>query len=287
MIADALVSVTQAAMLAFVVATMIAMGLELTVRQVLAPLRQVRLVVLVLLANFVVVPAVAVLVVALVPMEEAAGTALLLLGCTAGAPFLPRLAVLSGGDVALSVAVMVLLMVLTVAYAPVVVPALVQGVSVDPLEVVGSLVLCMLLPLAAGLAVRARYPGLAAAVAGPTGHVAGAALLLGFSAGLLVSWRELLGALGSGIFVGLAVLLVAAFGAGLATGLARPTADRTVLGLATAQRNIAAALVVAAPLGGEVLVYTLVGALALPAVLLVVAGEVGRRSPGRERSVAP
>ena len=47
------------------------------------------------------------------------------------------------------------------------------------------------------------------------------------------------------------------------------------MGLATANRNIAAALVIAASIGGDVIVYTLVGALTLPVVL------IRARGPGR------
>lgn len=59
----------------------------------------------------------------------------------------------------------------------------------------------------------------------------------------------------------------------------RATVGRaTLLGLATANRNIAAALVIAASIGGDAIVYTLVGALAIPVVLIVLAGQVGRRT---------
>ena len=50
------------------------------------------------------------------------------------------------------------------------------------------------------------------------------------------------------------------------------------MGLATANRNIAAALVIATSIGGDAIVYTLVGALTIPVVLIVLAGQVGRRS---------
>jgi BASS family bile acid:Na+ symporter len=50
-----------------------------------------------------------------------------------------------------------------------------------------------------------------------------------------------------------------------------------VLGLATAQRNIAAALVIAASLSGDVVVLTMVGALVIPVVLIGLAGELGKR----------
>ena len=57
----------------------------------------------------------------------------------------------------LSVGLMTLLMVATVIYLPIVLPLLLPGVTVDPLEVASSLVVLMLIPLAVGLLVHARW----------------------------------------------------------------------------------------------------------------------------------
>jgi BASS family bile acid:Na+ symporter len=94
-------------------------------------------------------------------LDEPFGVGLLLLGCAAGAPFLPKLAELAKGNLAFAVGAMVLLMVVTVGYLPVVLPLLLPGVTVDPWRIARSLVLLMLLPLAIGLALRARYEDLA------------------------------------------------------------------------------------------------------------------------------
>jgi bile acid:Na+ symporter, BASS family len=56
---------------------------------------------------------------------------------------------------------MVLLMVVTVGYLPIVLPLLLPGVTVDPWQIARSLILLMLLPLAAGLALKSRYEGFA------------------------------------------------------------------------------------------------------------------------------
>ncbi|MDH5244690.1 MAG: hypothetical protein OEX05_12210, partial [Chloroflexota bacterium] len=64
---------------------------------------------------------------------------------------------------------------------------------------------------------------------------------------------------------------------GWLAGFGRPGGDRTVMALATAQRNIAAAIVIAVPIGGDTIVFTLVGALVIPVALIVLAGELGRR----------
>ena len=165
MIEEVLLLVTQVGMFLFVVAGMAAMGLSLTVSRIVEPLRDVRAVTLLLAANFVAVPVVAIATSRLLPMEDAASTAVVLVGCCAGAPFLPKLTQLAKGDVALSVGTMVLLMVTTVIYAPVVVPLVVEGATVDPLEIASSLVVLMLVPLGMGLLANARYPDFASLLA--------------------------------------------------------------------------------------------------------------------------
>ncbi len=60
MIENTLVLITQVGMLTFVVASMAAMGLGLTLQQIVEPLRDLRLVLLLLAANFVIVPVVAI-----------------------------------------------------------------------------------------------------------------------------------------------------------------------------------------------------------------------------------
>jgi BASS family bile acid:Na+ symporter len=86
------------ATLVFVVSSMLAMGLGLRVAQVTAPLRNVRLVAMSLLANFVLMPAGAVLLARLLRLYEPLGVGLLLLGVAAGAPFLPKLTQIAKGN---------------------------------------------------------------------------------------------------------------------------------------------------------------------------------------------
>jgi predicted Na+-dependent transporter len=277
MIENVLLVVTQVGMLAFVVASMAAMGLGLTLPRIIEPLRDVRMVLLLLAANFVIVPIVAIAAGRLLPMEESAATAVILIGCCAGAPFLPKLAQLAKGDVALSVGTMVLLMVATVIYAPIVVPLAIEGAEVSAWDIASSLIVLMLVPLGIGLFIKARYEEFADSIVANIGQIANMGLLLGMSAALLVTWRDVLGAIGSWIFIGTALVLVAGLAAGYVAGYGRSKSDMTVTGLATAQRNIAAALVVAASLGGDTIVLTMVGALVIPIVLIVLAGELGKR----------
>src|SRR5215467_1712238 len=135
-------------MLIFVLSSMLAMGLGLTVGQIIAPLRSLRLVVLSLVANFVVMPLVALVLGKLLRLDEPLGVGLLVLGAAAGAPFLPLLAQLAKGNLAFAVGLMVLLMVITVGFLPLALPLFLPGVSVNPAKIARSLILLMLVPLA-------------------------------------------------------------------------------------------------------------------------------------------
>jgi BASS family bile acid:Na+ symporter len=167
MLMDLLNKATTAAMLSFVVTSMLAMGAGLTIRQIIEPLRNARLVAFALLANFVLMPLGAFALAKLLRLQEPFGIGLLLLGCAAGAPFLPKLAELAKGNLPFAVGAMVLSMVATVAYAPIVLPLLLPGVSVNPAKIAQSLVLLMLLPLGIGLFVKAPFDALAARMKPP------------------------------------------------------------------------------------------------------------------------
>jgi BASS family bile acid:Na+ symporter len=75
---------------------------------------------------------------------------LILLATAAGAPFLPKLAEVAKGNIAFSVGLMVLLMIVTIIYLPIVLPLLLGGVDVNPWDIAKSLIVMMLIPLVVG-----------------------------------------------------------------------------------------------------------------------------------------
>jgi BASS family bile acid:Na+ symporter len=230
-------------MLAFVLSSMLSMGLSLTVGQILAPLRNYKLIVLALLANFVLMPFAAFSIAKLLRLDEPLGIALLLLGTASGAPFLPLLARISKGNLAFAVGLMVLLMVVTVGYMPLVLPLMLEGASVEPLKIGRSLVLLMMLPLATGLLVRARLSGIAARVQPSLGRLSILSLALLIALLLITNMQNDLSLYGTrGV---LASIFFIAAGSGIGWAVGGPQSDiRGVMALGTAQRNIAAALVV-------------------------------------------
>lgn len=265
-------------MLAFVISSMLAVGLGLTVGQILDPLRSSKLVFFALLANFVLMPVGALAIARLLRLDQPLSIALLLLGAAAGAPFLPKLAGIAKANLAFAVGLMVLLMVLTVAYMPLVLPLLLEGVSVDPMKIARSLLLLMLLPLGVGLALRARSCQIADRLRTPLNRVSSLSLALLIVLLLVTNIKNVFALFGTrGILASILFLLG---GAGIGWLLGGPgLGTKGVLALGTAQRNIAAALVV----GGKdfddpkVLVMVVVVAVVGLVILMPLARVLGTR----------
>jgi BASS family bile acid:Na+ symporter len=257
------------AMFAFVLSSMLAMGLNLTVSQIITPLRNVRLVTLSLLVNFVLMPLAASGLATLLRLDEPLGVGLLLLGSAAGAPFLPKLAQIARGNLAFAVGLMVLLMVITVGYLPLVLPLLLPGVSVNPAKIARSLFLLMLLPLAGALVVRARFAEIAARTKPVLDRLSNLSLILLVLLITVANVNNVLAVFGTrGILAG---LLFIAIGFVLGWFLGGPDINtRRVLALGTAQRNIAAALVVGSQSFSDPKVVVMVVVVAIVSLLVLM-----------------
>lgn len=283
--ADLFTTLASLSVLVFVIGSMASMGLSLKLGQITSSLKNTRQVIMALVVNFILVPLVAYGITLLFPLDEPLRIGLILLSTAAGAPFLPKLAEASKGNTAFSVGLMVLLMVLTIIYLPVVLPLLLSGVAVNPWDIAQSLILLMLLPLALGLLVNARYEEIAAKLQPVFSQASNTALMLLLVLGLVLNFREMISLVGSfGILAAVLFLLVS-----LALGYILGGSEgqtKSVMGLGAAQRNISAALVVAGQnFDTDVVTYLMVVAILGLVILMPLAGELGRRAnrtPGQE-----
>ena len=260
---------TSIGVLIFVLSSMLATGLGLTVSQIVTPLRNARLVVLSLVANFVFMPLAAFALVTLLRLDEPLGVGLLLLGTAAGSPTLPKFAEIAKGNLAFGVGLMVLLMVVTVGYLPLVLPLLLPGVSVNPWKIARSLFLLMLLPLAGALAVRAKFEVIAARTKPVLDWVSNLSLILVVLLVTAANINNLLAVFGTrGILAG---LLFIAVGLGIGWLLGGPGKDtRRVLAQGTALRNVGAALVVGGQSFDDPKVIVMVLVVTIVSLLIVV-----------------
>ena len=287
-VADLFEAIAKLSGLLFVVSSMLAMGLSLTIPMIMQPLKNVRLVVLALLANFVLVPVLAYLITAIIPLEESLKIGLIVLSTAAGAPFLPKLVQGAKGNVALGVGLMVLLMVVTIIYMPTVLPLLLPGVQVDPWAIAKSLIVLMLAPLAVGLLIKSHSPDAAAEYQPVMAKASSLAILVLLVVGLGLNVSNIIDLIGTGGILALLLFIVGSLVIGFVLGGSEPGV-RSVMGLGTAQRNVSAALVVSAQnfSGTSTLPFDLVGAILLLLILLPTAKRLGAGVAAAAAAAAP
>lgn len=265
--------------LLFVVTSMLAMGLSLTLPMIIQPLKNARLVVLALLANFVLVPALAYLILLVIPLEQSLQIGLIVLATAAGAPFLPKLVQGAKGNIAFGVGLMVLLMIVTIIYLPLVLPLLLPGVSVNPWDIAKSLIVLMLVPLAIGLLIKSHSPEPAEHWQLLMGKLSSLFILVLLVVGLGLNISNILDLIGTGGILALLAFIIGSLLIGFVLG-GRETGVRSVMGLGTAQRNVSAAIVVTAQnfTSGNTLAFVLVAAIVMLLILLPTAKRLGARA---------
>src|SRR5215470_11871872 len=125
--------------------------------------------VMLLISNFVVLPALLIGLAALIPFDSQVKMGIVVLAVTAGAPFIPWLVAQGKGDVGYSAGVSILLLLATLIVLPLVMPPLLRaldtGATPSTWLVAWPMLLFILLPLVLGWICRARYPNLTSEIA--------------------------------------------------------------------------------------------------------------------------
>ncbi|MBE2234979.1 MAG: bile acid:sodium symporter [Anaerolinea sp.] len=267
-----------------IVGSMLGMGLGLTMAQIVQPLKNVRLVVLALLANFVLVPLLAWGISLIIPLEDSLKVGLMVLALSAGAPFLVLEARAAKANLALAVGLMTLLMVVTIFYLPLVLPLLLTGIEVDAWSIAMSLIVLMLIPLLLGLLVKSAAPDTAQHWQPAMNKIGSLGIMILLVVGLGLNAANVISLIGTGGFLALLLFIAGSLLIGFVIG-GRDAGVRNVTGLGTAQRNVSAAIVVTLAnfAGTDAVPFVLAASILMPLILLSTARWLG----GRNETTAP
>ncbi len=235
------------ALQALVVAMMTAVGLDLSLAEARAGLSKRWLLALALVVNLLVMPALVVGLSWALVLPSGLATGLLVCAVAPGGPTGPLFTRLARADLGFATALQVLLSSIVLISAPISLELLGgHGDRSVMLPMAQTLALFQLLPLAAGLALRWRWPELAGRLAKPIGMLANG-LLVAVVLGLLVTRGHLLASQGLGVHFGLIGLVLLPISLGLVWP-AKSSALRATLiaaGLVTTVRNLTIALLLA------------------------------------------
>jgi bile acid:Na+ symporter, BASS family len=228
----------------FVICTMLNVGLTQRPSAIAGHLKNCPFVLKMLAANFIFAPLVMIGALYLIPFDPALKAGLMIFCLGAGAPFVIKLTQTAEHDLALGAAVMMVLMVVTVPYVPLVLPLVLSGVSVNALAIARALLLQMLLPIGVGMLAAMLLPGLSKKLQPLVGGLGNLAMYAMLVATLVGYFPNLLQIIGTGAFLVGLVFVAAAFGLGYLAGFGKDNLE-DVGGLGTAQRNTAAGVIIA------------------------------------------
>ncbi len=273
------------AIVTFAVSSMFAVGLRYKVAELLRPMRDVLGVGLALFANFVLTPLLAIVLLRVVPLEPAYQAGLIVVATAAGAPLLVKLVANAKEDVAFASSILILLLLASIALMPVLVPWLTGSTSVSARSIAVPLLTQMFAPLVLGFALRPLFPSLVPRVLPILGRVATVSLWTMLALVVALNFRIVLSAFGTGALTLSAVFIGIAFLIGYFLGTF-DKAERAVLGFSTAQRNFAAAVVVAGESFADANVLVMVVLVSIVAMLLLpLSSSFGRRKEKKDKSV--
>lgn len=259
-------------------------------------------------ANFIAAPVVMWLLLQIWPLPAELAAGLAIFSLCAGAPFLIKLTATSEQDLALGAASMLLLVLATIIVVPIVLPLLIPRLTVDGLDIAWTLTRQLLLPIVLGALFSRFVPRLNRWLQPWVAWVGSIALNVVLVSTIVGYLPDMLPIILSGALVLGLLFVLAAFGIGYLTGWGNDALE-DIGGLATAQRNTAAAMLIAVSSFTDATVFvliTLVNALGIlvliaiakslkcdnarvapfspgPPLRLAVAGPTGTR-PGSARS---
>lgn len=251
----------------FSITSMLSVGLAYTWRELAEPLKNRRGVAKALIANFVLVPVLAWVVLRVFDFGPSFSYGLFLVASAGGAAFAIKVVEVARKDIALATTVLLVLLPATVIYMPLVVPFVLPEAQINAWAIGAPLLWMLFLPLGAGLIFANFWPKPGARLQPIMQQTSSIALVILVLSLLIANIGGIIQIFGEGVFIAAFLILGGAYLAGYVLGgTGRDT--RAVLGFSTAQRNYGAALVVASqsfadPLAVVTIVITSIVSMAL------------------------
>jgi BASS family bile acid:Na+ symporter len=267
----------------FVISTMLSLGLQVKLHDIIKPISNLSVVSRAVVCNFILIPAAAFFIGYILNLDPSLAVGLFLVGLCAGAPMLAKYADFAKADMAYAAALMVLLQVGTIIAVPLILPLFpIQlsdgGVDLDVISILKTLILSMLLPIICGMAIFYRYERVAKQIQPVFSNIASFAMVVLLGIGMFLAHKDLLGLFGSGAFIGALLLLALSFFIGRLFADKQEDKKHSFI-LACGSRNDTAAILISSQNMDDDRVIVMVLAFAIVMIIVnsLFASELGRR----------
>lgn len=230
--------------LIFLVSTMLASGLSLTVSQIFGPFRNVRIAISVVVASYIIIPLLAVFISRIIGIEQPLRYGLVLLAMAAGAEAGPKLTANANANVGLSVGILIVSIGITIFYVPLMLGLLLPDVHIDKGHLLMKLLLTVALPIILGLFLKSRFEKFADTISKYMHKISSVFMLLMAAIIILLNYKQILELFGTGAILAAIIFIVAGFGTGFLLGLPE-RATSLAMGYMHGARNASIALMIA------------------------------------------
>ncbi len=205
--------------LTYVVSGMLALGLSQTVRQIIDPLRNVRITISAVVASYIILPILATLVARLFGLDAALRYGLVLMAMCAGAEIGPVLTASSNANVRLSGGILVMSIGITIIYLPLMLGVFLPDVDIPMGHLLLKLCLTIVAPLLLGLFIRSRFEKIAHTAEKYMHMISRVFVILLTFVVLLLYYKQFIGLFGTYTILAGVISVVGGFGIGYLLGL--------------------------------------------------------------------
>lgn len=230
--------------LIFLVSTMLASGLSLTVGQIFGPFRNVRIAISVVVASYIIIPLLAVAISRIIDIEQPLRYGLVLLAMAAGAEAGPKLTANANANVGLSVGILIVSIGITIFYVPIMLGLLLPDVHIEKGHLLMKLLLTVALPIILGLFLKSRFEKFADSISKYMHKISSVFMLLMAAIIILLNYKQILELFGTGAILAAIIFIVVGFGTGFLLGLPE-RATSLAMGYMHGARNASIALMIA------------------------------------------
>jgi bile acid:Na+ symporter, BASS family len=227
----------------FVFVAMFNLGLDLTIKQIVEPLRNRRLFFSSMVANVILIPVLTFAFAGAMPLEEATRIGLLLYVCCAGSEAGPKLVQIAGGNAAFAVALLGALLPVTVFAIPLALFLALPDVQIEQGKLLLKLLLVVVLPMSIGLSIKATRGAAAARLSAVVHRISVLLLGMAFAQIIYVNYEKFAALQSIVLFAGL-LFFVLAFAVGYLVG-GPGKQSRKTLGIMSLMRGGSVSMVIA------------------------------------------
>jgi BASS family bile acid:Na+ symporter len=204
--------------LVYVISGMLALGLSQTVKQIIEPLKNVRITISAIVASYLIIPLLAATIARLFGMDPVLRYGLVLLAMAAGAEAGPIFTAKSNANVSLAGGILAMSIPITIIYIPFMIGVFLPDVEIDVKHMVVKLVLTIVVPLLLGLFIRSRFEKVAHAAEKYLHKISLLFVVLLLFTLIGLYYKPFIGLFGTYTLLAGLIYIVAAFGIGYLLG---------------------------------------------------------------------